>query len=174
MRPLLLPGFLVPGLVLTGVLGAGGLSNAHTLYAQAVTEQRGAAMHEVSGSFEVTMSPLPGRAAEAISSYRFAKTYHGALTATATGQMLSAGEPKTGNAGYVAIEQVTGELDGRKGSFALLHKGILHVGRAPELSVEIIPGSGAGELAGIEGTLTIAIAAGGAHSYTLRYEFAGK
>jgi len=81
--------------------------------------------------------------------------------------MLAAGEPSSGNAGYVAIEQVTGTLNGHTGSFALQHIGTME-GGSYKLSVVVVPGTGTGQLTGIAGTLTIIINAG-KHSYTFDY-----
>jgi hypothetical protein len=81
--------------------------------------------------------------------------------------MLAAGEPAKGNAGYVAIEQVTGTLAGHTGSFALQHLGIMEDG-GYKLTVTVVPGSGTGELTGITGAMTIVIA-NGKHSYTFEY-----
>jgi len=122
------------------------------------------------GSFDVKMTPLAADDALAgtqIARFSLDKQYHGDLEATAKGLMLSAGDPKSGNAGYVAVEQVTGTLEGHSGSFALQHAGTMH-GGSFKLTVEVVPGSGTGELAGIGGTLTIIIAAG-KHSYTFDY-----
>jgi len=81
--------------------------------------------------------------------------------------MLGAGNPATGTAGYVAVEEVTGTLHGRKGSFALQHFGTMDKGNF-SIKVAVVPGSGAGELAGIAGDLTIVIDAG-KHSYKFNY-----
>jgi hypothetical protein len=72
-----------------------------------------------------------------------------------------------GSAGYVAIEQVTGVLRGRRGTFFLQHRGVMDRG-TPTLSVTVVPDSGTGELEGLSGTMTIDIA-GGEHSYTFDY-----
>jgi hypothetical protein len=122
------------------------------------------------GSFDVKMTPLATDdvlAGTEIGRFSLVKQYHGDLEATAKGLMLSAGDPKSGNAGYVAIEQVTGTLGGHTGSFALQHFGAMQ-GGSFKLTVEVVPGSGTGELAGIGGTLTIIIVAG-KHSYTFDY-----
>jgi hypothetical protein len=55
--------------------------------------------------------------------------------------MLGAGDPSSGNAGYVAVEQVTGTLQGHTGSFALQHIGVME-GGGYKLSVAVVPGSG--------------------------------
>jgi hypothetical protein len=95
------------------------------------------------------------------------KQIHGGLEATTKGEMIAGGDLKTGNAGYVAMEVVTGVLDGRHGSFALQHAATM-TGGAPDLKVIVTPGSGTGELVGIAGTFTIIIESG-KHSYAFDY-----
>ena len=97
------------------------------------------------------------------------KAYHGALSAAGIGEMLSAGTATPGSAGYVAIEKVTGTLDGRAGSFYLLHRGIMTRGQG-SLTIEVIPDSGTDELTGLTGTMRIDIAEGGKHSYVFDYQ----
>ena len=131
-------------------------------------------MHEATGAFEVKMAPYEHTVDASISAFSMDKTYSGALKATAKGEMLAGGDRKTGHAGYVALEVVNGTLDGKTGSFALMHTATMAKGTAPEMSVRIVPGSGTGELSGIYGTLLIHIAADGSHSYTLRYAFSAQ
>lgn len=122
------------------------------------------------GSFNVKTAPLPADeaiAATSIGRYSLDKEYHGDLDAASAGEMLGAGNPATGTAGYVAVEEVTGTLHGRKGSFALQHFGTMDKGNF-SIKVAVVPGSGAGELAGIAGDLTIVIDAG-KHSYKFNY-----
>lgn len=126
----------------------------------------------VTGSFEVSMAPLPWEGegdadGAALGRLALDKKYAGPLTATATGQMLSARAPVDGSAGYVAIERVTGTLEGRRGSFVLQHSGTMG-GGAMELVVRVVPDSGTGELAGLAGTMAIRIEGGG-HFYDLEY-----
>jgi len=115
----------------------------------------------------VPMAADDATAGATIGRFSLDKQYHGDLEATAKGEMLASGNPASGAAGYVAMEHVTGTLQGRKGSFALQQSGTMNAGKV-EMKVEIVPGSGAGELEGIAGTLTITIAAG-KHSYALEY-----
>ncbi|HEY1903818.1 MAG TPA: DUF3224 domain-containing protein [Terracidiphilus sp.] len=122
------------------------------------------------GTFDVKTTPIAAdneTMGTLIGRYSLDKQFHGDLDATSKGEMLAAGEPSSGNAGYVAMEQVTGTLDGRAGSFALQHIGSMENG-SYKLSVVVVPGSGTGQLAGIAGTLTIIVAAG-KHSYTFDY-----
>jgi hypothetical protein len=132
----------------------------------------GGSMTEAKGEFEIKMTPEPGEDGVAgVSRMVMEKQYHGALEATSKGIFLSAGDPKSGNAGYVAIERVTGTLNGREGSFALMQKGEMSNGSAPQLGVSVVPGSGTGDLSGIYGTMTI-VAEGGQHRYALKYALA--
>jgi len=84
------------------------------------------------------------------------------------GEMFSAGDVKSGVAGYVAIEIVTGTLAGKHGSFALQHSATIDQS-GPKMAVTVVPGSGTGDLKGISGTFAIQIA-NGQHSYDLEYK----
>jgi hypothetical protein len=127
-------------------------------------------MKRATGSFEVNLQPLPN--AEMSPDTLFGrllltKKFSGDLVASARGQMLSALTTTKGSAGYVAIDQVTGELDGRKGSFVLQHSGVMDRG-AQRLSIMVVPDSGTGELTGLSGTLSINII-DGKHFYDFIY-----
>ncbi len=98
------------------------------------------------------------------------KEFSGDMVGASEAQMLAAFTPTPGSAGYVAIERFTGSVDGKPGSFVLQHSGIMSRGEA-QLTVTIVPDSGAGGLAGISGTLAIDNDEGG-HSYVLHYEIA--
>ena len=123
-----------------------------------------------SGTFEVKLNPQPAddyADATALARMTIDKEFRGDLEGTSKGQMLSAATPIRNSAGYVAIERVTGTLQGRSGSFILQHSGTMNRG-APSLVVSIVPDSGAGGLEGISGTMTIDLG-GGKHAYTLDY-----
>jgi len=123
-----------------------------------------------SGTFEVKLNALdPEDQAEGSSLGRRSidKQFHGDLEAVSKGQMLTAGTSVKGSAAYVAIERISGTLHGRRGSFILQHNGTLDRGAAQQ-SVTVVPDSGSGELQGLAGTMTIAIAEG-KHSYTFDY-----
>jgi len=126
--------------------------------------------HIAKGTFEVKLQPLPfeGQSeGSKLARMSIDKTFSGDLVAASKGQMLSAMTDVKGSAGYVAIEQVEGTLNGRKGSFVLQHTGTMNKG-APSLSVTVVPDSGAGELVGLAGDLKIIIA-DGKHSYEFSY-----
>ena len=96
------------------------------------------------------------------------KTFEGALQATSKGEMLSAMTPVKGSAGYVALEQVTGSLSGKEGSFVLQHFGTMST-NSQRLILEVLSDSGTGDLKGLTGTMTIDVK-DGKHTYTLDYK----
>lgn len=123
------------------------------------------------GPFEVklTLQPADDHADGATLARRtIDKMFRGDLEATSKGQMLSAAGAVKGSAGYVAIERVTGMLDGRRGSFILQHDATMDRG-VPQLLIKVVPDSGTDELTGLRGTMSIDIAPGGAHSYVFEY-----
>jgi Protein of unknown function (DUF3224) len=128
-------------------------------------------MPRATGPFEVSLKPLPveNQPGDGTSLGRMSieKQYHGELEGTGNGQMLTGGTPIRTSAAYVAIEQVTGSLKGRKGSFILQHTGVMNRG-VPSLAIVVVPDSGSEQLEGINGTMAIKIEAG-KHSYQLDY-----
>lgn len=98
------------------------------------------------------------------------KRFHGDLAATGKGQMLSAMTAVQGSAGYVAMEQVSGTLQGREGTFVLQHSGTMTRG-TPRLTITVVPDSGTGQLVGLAGKMDIQIA-DGKHSYDFEYTLA--
>lgn len=124
--------------------------------------------HHASGPFEVKIAPLESynKDDKSLGHFSIDKQFHGALEATSKGEMLSAGSPSK-DGGYVAIEKVTGKLDGRSGSFVLQHNATMESGK-PSLNIIVVPGSGTGELSGITGKMDIQIEAG-KHSYVFDY-----
>ena len=83
--------------------------------------------------------------------------------------MLAVGTDVKGSAGYVAMERVSGTLDGRDGTFALQHSGTMTRG-TPELTVTVVPDSGTGQLVGLAGKMGIKIV-DGKHLYEFEYTF---
>lgn len=126
-------------------------------------------MHRATGTFDVKVAPLEpvGKDDQTIARYSLDKQFHGALEGTSHGEMLSAGNPAS-DAGAVAMEKVTGKLDGRSGAFVLLHDGIMVGGKPQHWTITIVPGSGTGDLQGLAGTMQIIVEAG-KHSYVLEY-----
>ncbi|MDM0078903.1 DUF3224 domain-containing protein [Variovorax sp. J2P1-59] len=122
------------------------------------------------GTFVVSLQPMPFENASSeshIGRMSIDKQISGDLVATTNGQMLSAMTSVKGSAGYVAIENVTGALAGRSGSFVLQHTGTMNRG-TPSLSVTVVPDSGTDGLVGIEGDFKINIVEG-THFYEFAY-----
>lgn len=126
-------------------------------------------MAHATGSFEVKIRPQADDFLQGSSLGRMTidKQFHGDLEGTSKGEMLTGGEVAKGSAGYVAIEQVTGSLNGRSGSFILQHSGTMTRG-TPQLTISVVPDSGTGQLAGLSGTMTIKIT-DGKHFYDFAY-----
>jgi len=129
---------------------------------------------KVSGNFEVKLSPLDfyAQGLDGVNLGRMSidKQFKGALEATSKGEMLSAMTTVKGSAGYVAIEQVSGALSGKNGSFVLQHFGTMSQG-SDRLVLEVVPDSGSGELSSLAGKMAIKIK-GGKHWYEFEYELA--
>ena len=127
---------------------------------------------KITGEFEVNLNPVDnyteGKDGITLNRMSLDKTFHGALEAISKGEMLSARTPVKGSAGYVAIEQVSGKLSGRKGSFVLQHYGIMDQGK-DRLILEVVPDSGTGELEGLTGKMAINIEEG-KHFYEFDYD----
>ena len=122
---------------------------------------------QIEGSFDVKLTPQPPAEGQTWGRQSIAKTFHGALDGTSRGEMLAVMTAVKGSAGYVALEQVDATLEGRKGSFFLQHSGLMNKG-TPTLNVSVVPDSASGELAGLQGTMTIDVT-GGQHRYTFSY-----
>jgi hypothetical protein len=127
--------------------------------------------HTATGPFDVKLAPQPlSPVAEASGLGRMSldKQFHGALEATSTGEMLAFRSTTAGSAGYVAMENVRGTLDGRAGSFVLQHSSTMTRGE-PVQSITVVPDSGTDALAGLAGRMVVEIAPGGAHAYRFDY-----
>lgn len=135
----------------------------------AFAPQEASVSHQASGTFNVSITPVApadGAATDLPGRMTLAKTFHGGLTGTGEGEMLGAMGPNQSGA-YVAMERVRGALDGREGTFLLVHRGVMDRG-AQELLITVVPGSGTGALAGLTGVFHLTIA-DGEHRYVLDY-----
>ncbi|MEO2269015.1 DUF3224 domain-containing protein [Pseudoalteromonas pernae] len=127
---------------------------------------------KATGTFHVTLNPQDAYATgvDNINLGRMSidKTFSGDLHGISQGEMLSAMTSVKGSAGYVAIEQVTGTLADKKGSFVLQHFGTMNQGK-DALILEVVPDSGSGELIGLSGKMRIKIE-DGQHFYEFDFE----
>jgi Protein of unknown function (DUF3224) len=152
-------------------LGLGPLTYAQTPSTH--TPKETTMTETASGSFEVKLTPqAPDAALEGTATGRMLidKQFHGDLEAVSKGQMLAFRSAVEGSAGYVAIEEVSGTLGGRRGTFVLQHNGTMRRGE-PRLSVTVVPDSGTEQLTGLSGTMSIDIRDGG-HFYEFEYSLA--
>ncbi|HEY0052308.1 MAG TPA: DUF3224 domain-containing protein [Caulobacteraceae bacterium] len=146
---------------------------AATVALAPVAQAEAPTMQHARGTFDVTVTPVPpaeGAPAYGHMRLSIAKTFHGDIRGTSSGEMLGSQGPENSGA-YVALEVVTGTLGGRSGTFALAHRGLMDAG-ATELSIVVVPGSGTGELTGLTGTFDLKIE-GGEHRYDLSYTLPG-
>jgi Protein of unknown function (DUF3224) len=121
-----------------------------------------------SGTFEVKLTPqMPEDKSAGLGRMSIDKKFHGDLQGTSRGEMLAISTSVEGSAGYVAMEVVSGTLNGLTGTFALQHSGTMTRG-APQLMVTVIPDSGTGQLLGLSGRMSIQID-GAKHSYEFDY-----
>lgn len=136
--------------------------------AAAAAVVRSPAMSHAAGTFEVKITPVapePDAPADTHGRMKLAKTFHGDLEGTGVGEMLGIMAGQSG--AYVAMERVTGVLNGRQGGFSMVHRGVMNAG-SQELLITIVPGSGRGDLTGISGVFHLTIA-DGEHRYMLDY-----
>ena len=160
------------GLCLFFGLGPVAYTPTQLRVSSAVQEEASMTTH-ATGTFEVKLTPQTSddkSAAATVARMSIDKQFHGDLEGTSKGEMLAVGSAEKGSGGYVAMEQVTGTLNGRSGTFALQHTGTMTRG-AVELSVTVVPDSGTGQLVGLSGKMTIKIA-DGKHSYDFEYTLA--
>jgi len=94
---------------------------------------------------------------------RMRKTYSGEVAGRSVTQFTSAFDQDSGVGTYVAMESFDGTLAGRRGTFNFVHAASTSgADRAHEYGL-IVPGSGTGELVGIEGTVRLHVDEDGTH-----------
>lgn len=162
------------GLLAALVLIPGCMAPAQSQAQSANIQKEAGVETQATGAFDVKVNPLAadeGVDTGAFDRLSLDKRFTGGLEGTSRGQMIAAGTAVEGSAAYVALERVTGTLNGRTGSFILQHNGTMSRG-AQELRITVVPDSGTGELIGLAGTMKIIIE-GGKHSYEFDYALGG-
>src|SRR6185295_10130583 len=149
-------------LVVLTLLGARELEAQERLDTSHTTREPVVTTH-ARGTFDVKLTPQPSDPGSVPSRMTIDKRFHGDLEGTSQGQMLAAGTAVEGSAGYVAIERVSGTINGRTGTFVLQHSGTMDRG-TPRLVIGVVPDSGTEGLNGLTGTMSITIE-GKKHSY---------
>ena len=74
-----------------------------------------------------------------------------------------------GSASFVGFERVVGRIGGKAGTFVLQRTGVFENGQAKETYV-VVPGSGTGDLSGLEGDGNYEVGHGLEHPFELHYE----
>lgn len=118
------------------------------------------------GKFDIKLTPQEDQDTPA-GRMTILKDYSGDMVGTGIGQMISK-RTAQGASVYAAIEEFSGSLEGKQGSFTLFHNGFMSAEKQ-SLEVIIVDGSGTGELSNIQGSLTI-IQESGEHRYILNYQ----
>lgn len=128
-------------------------------------------MPTIKGTFDIKGTPLAAeQSTTEIGAGRmaFRKTFHGDLQGTSVVEMLGMMDQKLVSGAYVALERITGTVQGRTGSFALQHSSTMRRG-TPEQRITVVPDSGTDALAGISESMTIDIV-DKQHYYTFTFE----
>ena len=103
-----------------------------------------------------------------LGSVSFDKKFTGGLEEESHVNMIGARTKVESSAGYVAMERVTGVLDGKRGTFVRQHTGTMNrAGRSH--AVTVVPDSATGELEGLSGRMDIQTV-DGKHFYEIHYE----
>lgn len=123
--------------------------------------------YTTTAQFTIVTAPEPAAVAET-AQFTLTKQWSGGIRGNGSGLMLSAGNPANGAAGFVALEVVTGSVDGRAGSFALAQLGTMR-GSHQRHQYEVVPGSGTGALSGLSGVMTLSVDEAGVHHIMLEY-----
>ena len=124
-------------------------------------------MTQSKGIFTVKSTSNPPLGEAQVGHMTFHKRFEGELDAAGVVEMLHVQGHEKGSAAYVAIEHITGKLQGRSGSFCTHHTGVMNRG-VPSLSVLIVPDSGTDQLKGLAGSMQIDIV-DGQHFYTIDF-----
>lgn len=104
------------------------------------------------------------------------KLTRASVTKTFTGDIEAEGQVEylmmyrnDGSATFVGLERIVGRIGSKTGTFVLQRTGVFESGQAKE-SYFVIPGSGTGELRGLEGDGSSSVGHEADHPFTLRYE----
>jgi hypothetical protein len=112
--------------------------------------------------------PYDDREGTVLGRTHITRTFEGDLAGEATAELLTA-RAASGSAAYVALDRISGRLEGREGSFVLAHHGTVS-SEGAEVAGSVVPDSGTGGLRGLHGSGQITVDEDGHHQLTLEYE----
>lgn len=123
----------------------------------------------MNGTFQITgwnETPyIEGNDGSKKSHAKITQTYGGAINGSSELQYLMSYQSEA-SAVFVGFEVITGEVNGKTGSFTLQHSGKFENGIASS-EFFVVPNSGSGELAGIEGAGSFKSGESGKANYEL-------
>jgi uncharacterized protein DUF3224 len=99
------------------------------------------------------------------------RAFSGEVDGRSTAELLTV-RAADGSAAYVAFDRMTATIDGKAGAFVFQHWGTISA-EGGRIAGAVVPRSGTGELAGIEGEGTIRIDDEGTHRLELDYRLPG-
>ncbi len=127
-------------------------------------------MH-ATGTFKVDVKPAEASEIGKAASLRrmtIDKVWSGGIEGASRGEMtVTAVGPAMA---YVALEKMDVKIDGKAGTFVFAHKATMDANdpKSGVMDIRVLPNTGTGALAGIEGSLQITIDKSG-HSYDFSY-----
>lgn len=128
--------------------------------------------NKIKGKFSVKSTPeISDETIQKVGAMRmkFEKVFEGFLSANSVVSMLGILDRNLGSGGYVAIERITGSIEGKSGSFCLQHSCTMTKGQQSQ-QITVIPDTGTEQLKGLSGQMTIEIAADGQHFYIFEFD----
>ena len=117
---------------------------------------------------QVGGQPIPETAAGAGLAY-MVKTFEGDLRGRSVTWFIGCLNQETGHGSYAALEAIDGELDGRRGTFNVIHAASTHGSDRYDEHFVIVSGSGTGDLAGLTGGGALVVDEDGTHRLLLDY-----
>jgi Protein of unknown function (DUF3224) len=102
-----------------------------------------------------------------VSRVHISRTFSGDLEGESVAELLIA--KSEGGGGYVGHDRITGALQGKSGSFVFQHTGLMGPEGVTNTGT-IVPGTGTGDLEGINGEGTMLADEEGNHTFTFEYE----
>lgn len=129
-------------------------------------------METAEGTFVIddwVASDLEAPAGHATSTAVVRKTFSGGIAGTSLAHLVLAQTPTEGSMAYVGLERLDVVLDGRGGTFLLMHSALSVRGEATA-TWTIVPDSGTGGLTGITGTADIQNTGEAVHIVSLGYD----
>jgi hypothetical protein len=97
------------------------------------------------------------------------KTFSGPVEGSSEARLLGVQAAGEGSQAYVATERFDGAIEGRAGSFAMVHGGVMSRGEAIANWLVIVPDSGTEQLSGLRGDGAFDVDPEGAHTFIVEY-----